>query len=134
MNRRDFLRIMALGAGWLMTNGWFSSFRKTSAAQREYYRILLLSDTHLPWRTKKHKTEEDQNEVWEQKTKILDDINSWDDVDEVDVLGIWRHATALRKNLPAWTNTFPKSVCLFMSSREIMTMPIRMNPMRTENF
>ncbi|WP_462333026.1 metallophosphoesterase family protein [Schwartzia sp. (in: firmicutes)] len=87
MNRRDFLRIMALGAGWLMTNGWFSRFRKTSAAQREYYRILLLSDTHLPWRTKKHKTEEDQNEVWEQKTKILDDINSWDDVDEVDVLG-----------------------------------------------
>lgn len=87
MNRRDFLKLMTAGVGWLMSVGIFQWHRPVSAAERDYHHILLLSDLHLPFRTKKHKTEEAQAFIWEQKKKLLDTINSWEDVDEAALLG-----------------------------------------------
>ena len=87
MKRRDFLKSMAAAAGWLLTGGVTGWPGMATAAKNGYYHIVLLSDLHLPWRTKKFPTDTDQSEVWEQKQQVLENINSWEDVDEVAILG-----------------------------------------------
>ena len=85
MKRREFLKFMATTAGWLLMEGLFS--RPTEATRNDYYHIVLLSDLHLPWRTKNFPTPAKQDYVWAQKEQMLADINSWNDVNEVAILG-----------------------------------------------
>ncbi|WP_462332362.1 metallophosphoesterase family protein [Schwartzia sp. (in: firmicutes)] len=87
MNRREFLRLMAMGAGWLF-GGWYRwPGTAVSAPKRDYYHIVLLSDLHLPWRRKSFPEIKQQTYIWEQKQKLIANINSWEDVDEVALLG-----------------------------------------------
>ena len=87
MKRREFLRLLAAGAGWLFGGLYKWPGTVFSAPKRDYYRIVLLSDLHLPWRKKKFPEPDQQAAAWERKNNLLADINSWEDVDEVALLG-----------------------------------------------
>jgi 3',5'-cyclic-AMP phosphodiesterase len=52
-----------------------------------YYRIVLLSDTHLPVKTFNDKDKQKQDKIITAKNAVLDDINNWQDVGEIEVLG-----------------------------------------------
>lgn len=89
MLRRDFLRWMLFSAGWMVADSYFQPLKLLASGSRksDYYHIVLLSDMHLPWKTNKHPTHEEQQEVWASKQAMLTNINSWGDVDEAAVLG-----------------------------------------------
>lgn len=57
------------------------------AESNAYYRITVLSDLHLPVREEKVKKLNKQEKIMAAKNKALKDINSWDDVKQVVVLG-----------------------------------------------
>ena len=64
-----------------------SLFGCSSKAQADYYRIVLLSDTHLP--VKKFETVDatKQEKIIAAKNRAAEDINKWQDVSEIAVLG-----------------------------------------------
>jgi 3',5'-cyclic-AMP phosphodiesterase len=53
----------------------------------EYERIVILGDPHLPVQPAIARTPQQQAAVIEAKEKVVDDINSWDDVSRVVVVG-----------------------------------------------
>lgn len=59
----------------------------SSKPQADYYRIVLLSDTHLP--VKKFETVDaaKQEKIIAAKNRVAEDINKWQDVSEIAVLG-----------------------------------------------
>jgi Icc protein len=57
-----------------------------AAPQTDYYRIVLLSDTHLPFKAKIGDPAK-QDRILAAKNKLIADINAWDDVGEIVVLG-----------------------------------------------
>jgi 3',5'-cyclic-AMP phosphodiesterase len=58
-----------------------------SAEGKEYYRIVVLSDLHLPVKTTETPDETKQKKRIEAKLKIPGEINSWKDVDLIAVTG-----------------------------------------------
>ncbi|MDT8902384.1 metallophosphoesterase family protein [Anaeroselena agilis] len=58
-----------------------------SPAPPGYHRIVLLSDPHLPVRAAKAADQSRQNKIIAAKSKLVDDINAWEDVGEIVVLG-----------------------------------------------
>ena len=59
----------------------------TVHAQSDYQRIVVLGDPHLPFSTERYNDPEKQNRVVAAKIKVRDNINSWDDVALVAVVG-----------------------------------------------
>ena len=59
----------------------------TVHAQSDYQRIVVLGDPHLPFSTERTSDPDKQNRVVAAKIKVRDDINSWDDVALVAVVG-----------------------------------------------
>ena len=98
MNRRAFLQKMllfvgALGAGkllgldMLINKHALGEQRAAMDKVADYYRIILLGDPHLPVRTREVNDSVKQQRIIEAKSKIIEDINSWEDVTQVHVLG-----------------------------------------------
>ena len=95
MDRRSFLKYMA-GAGIALGfGGWYGFDRlfrlpraeSSGGSAAAYHRIVVLGDPHLPVRLEKYPTPEKQAPVLQQKNKLPDDVNAWDDVAAVAVLG-----------------------------------------------
>ncbi|WP_028129886.1 metallophosphoesterase [Selenomonas sp. AE3005] len=84
MKRREFLRAAAAFIGCLSL-GYVPTV--AAGGRKDYYHIVLISDLHLPVRTKSFPAAADQKNVWEKKQKLLQTINAWTDVDEVALLG-----------------------------------------------
>lgn len=86
MNRREFIRLAALTAGYFM----FGNARQSEAKDADLkkgYRIVLISDLHLPWRSKNFPDAAVGEKIFAQKKKMLNDIKSWSDVKEATLLG-----------------------------------------------
>lgn len=56
-------------------------------AQADYHRIVVLGDPHLPFSTERHTDPAKQDRVVAAKVKVRDDINGWNDVSLVAVVG-----------------------------------------------
>lgn len=84
MKRREFLQAAAAFIGCLSL-GYVPTV--AAGGRKDYYHIVIISDLHLPVRTKSFPAAADQKNVWEKKQKILQTINAWTDVDEVALLG-----------------------------------------------
>jgi predicted phosphodiesterase len=98
MNRRNFLRKCLLGgsllgaAKWASLDAIFTKYANAAKGdlpfgKKGYYRIVVLGDPHLPVREREVKSVEKQQRIMAAKDSVIDDINSWSDVDEVAVLG-----------------------------------------------
>ena len=91
MKRRDFLKSMAAMVGWFAV-GCMPAKESAQEAPKEadrrgYYHILLVSDLHLPVRSKKFPGQAEQADVWQKKQRLLKNVNAWGDVDEAALLG-----------------------------------------------
>ncbi|MBQ1920215.1 MAG: metallophosphoesterase [Selenomonas sp.] len=84
MKRREFLQAAAAFIGCLSL-GYVPTV--AAGGRKDYYHIVIISDLHLPVRTKSFPAAADQKNVWEKKQKLLQTINAWTDVDEVALLG-----------------------------------------------
>ena len=84
MKRREFLQAAAAFIGCLSL-GYVPTV--AAGGRKDYYHIVIISDLHLPVRTKSFPAAADQKNVWEKKQKLLQTINDWTDVDEVALLG-----------------------------------------------
>lgn len=98
MKRRDFLVRCLIGVGILGAGSWFGleSFLSklyhmtegnASMESNGYYRIVVMGDPHLPVRVREVKNPDKQQRIIQAKNKVIDDINGWEDVDEIAVLG-----------------------------------------------
>ncbi len=87
MKRREFLKGVGLVSSGLLLGNTLRPLDAMAASEKDYCHILLLSDLHLPWRKKKFPTHGEQQRIWEDKIKVIANINSWKDIDEVAVLG-----------------------------------------------
>ena len=71
MKRRDFLKSMAAMIGWFSV-GCMPAKESAKEAPKEkgrrgYYHILLISDLHLPLRTKQYPEKAVQKDIWQKK-------------------------------------------------------------------
>ena len=99
MDRRDFIKKLLWGcgglagiAGFMKTNGtlWrfgFDDQPPRSIQEAPYYRIVLLGDPHLPVREREVKDPAKRQTILTAKKRVVSDINSWTDVNQVQVLG-----------------------------------------------
>ncbi|HWR39990.1 MAG TPA: metallophosphoesterase [Patescibacteria group bacterium] len=98
MKRRDFLKVLAIGGGMVCLPGRFISsqvpaapfdneMQKTDAVPANYYRIVVLGDPHLPSRTREYPSLQTRQHIMDGKNALIDDINAWEDVGQIDVLG-----------------------------------------------
>ncbi|MBP2630573.1 MAG: metallophosphoesterase [Firmicutes bacterium] len=99
MKRREFLARCLIGGSVLGITGKFFEIdylirqfyqpTEGSAAitAKSYYRVVVLGDPHLPVRGREVKSPDKQQRIIEAKNKVVQDMNAWDDVDEVAVLG-----------------------------------------------
>lgn len=83
LKRRTFLKGLLAGLGALLWGqGWHGQ-----AAARPYHRLVVLGDPHLPVRVYHHPALAEQQAIKTAKDALIDDINSWDDVEAVVVVG-----------------------------------------------
>ena len=95
MKRRDFLKSMAVLFGWFSMGCMpvkeapkeAAKDASQEAAGRDYYHILLVSDLHLPVRSKKFPDKAVQDDILQKKRKLIETANAWGDVDEAALLG-----------------------------------------------
>lgn len=100
MNRRAFIIKCLLGFGlvgaagkWLGLDAVLSRYVLRNAKSNEalggepYYRIVVMGDPHLPVREREVKGPAEQQNIIQAKNKVVDDINAWEDVAEIAVLG-----------------------------------------------
>lgn len=84
LSRRSFMRGLFIGLGALVFGGWQ---KLLGATGQGYYRIVVLGDPHLPVRVAKHPDFAEQQAILLAKNDVIADINSWDDVTAVVVVG-----------------------------------------------
>ena len=84
LSRRSFMRGLFIGLGALVFGGWQ---KLLGATGQGYYRIVVLGDPHLPVRVAKHPDFAEQQAILLAKNDVIADINSWDDVTAVAVVG-----------------------------------------------
>jgi len=65
----------------------FEYVENPPAAPADYYRIVVLGDPHLPVREREVKDLGRRQKIIEAKRKVAEDINAWDDVHQINVLG-----------------------------------------------
>ena len=82
MNRRSFLKGLLAGLGALL---WQQKGRAAEA--QPYQRIVVLGDPHLPVRVLQHPDKAEQERIKAAKNALIKDINGWDDVTAVVVVG-----------------------------------------------
>ena len=97
MNRRNFLfRCLAgggllwLGSRWIGSDFLRRNFGGETVASSKasgYYRIVVMGDPHLPVRDREVKDAAKRQRIIEAKERVIEDINGWQDVGEVAVLG-----------------------------------------------
>jgi 3',5'-cyclic-AMP phosphodiesterase len=85
--KKNVLRIMALLVCIILVYVGFNSAFYQEKKAEGYYRIVLLSDTHLPVKAFNDKDKAKQDKIIAAKNKVLEDINNWQDVGEIAVLG-----------------------------------------------
>jgi len=85
--KRNMLRVMILLVVALLGYAGINSTVDHAKKVEGYYRIVLLSDTHLPVKTFNAKDKAKEDKIISAKNKVLDDINTWQDVGEIAVLG-----------------------------------------------
>ncbi|ORT99178.1 hypothetical protein D081_2148 [Anaerovibrio sp. JC8] len=83
MKRREFLKSIVALIG-LATVGCMPTKKENG---RDYYHILLISDLHLPVRSKEFPDQAVQDEIWQKKQNLINNVNAWGDVDEAALLG-----------------------------------------------
>ena len=84
LSRRLFIRHLLVGMAALAVGGW----EKLAGAEgREYYRLVVLGDPHLPVRVHKHPKASSQQAIRAAKDAVIADINGWNDVAAVAVVG-----------------------------------------------
>ncbi len=81
---RSFIRGLFISFVTLAMGGWQ---RLLGATGRDYYRIVVLGNPHLPVRVAKHPGIADQQAILAAKNDVIADINSWADVTAVAVVG-----------------------------------------------
>ncbi len=91
MNRRDFIRKLAIYGG---TIGLLDKLinrsillANPSSKGLDYHRIVLLGDPHLPVRYSRNPDLAKQERIIQAKKNVIKDINEWDDVHHITVLG-----------------------------------------------
>ena len=84
LSRRLFMRGLFIGLGALFFGGWQ---KLLGATGKDYYRIVVLGDPHLPVRVAKHPDSNVRQAILAAKDDVIADINSWDDVTAVAVVG-----------------------------------------------
>lgn len=100
MNRREFLIKCLLAGGmlagaekWLNLDAYGKRFALGKAegsavgVTKNYYRLVVLGDPHLPVREREVKNLAKRQKILQAKQDALADINAWEDVDEIAVLG-----------------------------------------------
>ena len=85
LSRRSFIRSILVGLGAICAGDWEKLVK--AAEGRAYYRVVVLGDPHLPVRILHHPHKADQEKILAAKNAVIDDINSWPDVDAVAVVG-----------------------------------------------
>lgn len=83
MKRREFLKLIASGVAWSLFPLNTSANNKTANP----YHILLISDLHLPWRSKKFPEHKEGEKIFAQKEEMLKHVKSWGNVNEAALLG-----------------------------------------------
>ncbi len=58
-----------------------------AAAEKGYYRVVVLADPHLPYKAFKQADDKKLAQLTAAKDRLVEDINAWPDVDEVVVVG-----------------------------------------------
>jgi Icc protein len=81
------VKLIALAAAILLAIAIIAPAAPAAAAPADYIRIVLLADTHLPAKSFDKFDPARQQKIIGTKTKVIDDINAWDDVSEVVVIG-----------------------------------------------
>lgn len=94
MNRRSFLVRCLISGGilgtlgkWLGLDSFLSAKASTTFGKSGYYRIVVLGDPHLPVREREVKNADKRQRILDAKDDVIEDINAWEDVNEVTVLG-----------------------------------------------
>lgn len=85
--KKNMLRVMILVVVVLLGYVGVSSTVDHTKQAEGYYRIVLLSDTHLPTKTFNVKDKDKEERIISAKNKVIEDVNSWQDVGEIAVLG-----------------------------------------------
>lgn len=85
--KKNALRVMILVVVVLLGYLGVSSTVDHTKKAEGYYRIVLLSDTHLPTKTFNVKDKDKEDRIIAAKKKVIEDINNWQDVREIAVLG-----------------------------------------------
>lgn len=65
--------------------GCFTS--AVQSAERDYHRIVVLTDLHLPYKTSVHIDPVKREKVWNAKKAAAEEVESWKDTDLLAVLG-----------------------------------------------
>lgn len=58
-----------------------------ASADNDVHRITVISDAHVPLKTKERTTNDEKLRAMEAKLKVVDEVNSWKDVELVTILG-----------------------------------------------
>lgn len=96
MERRDFIKKMiacgglgfaAMLAGPGVMTHARSFWESGGDGAGDYFRIVVLGDPHLPVREREVPDPDKQHKIIEAKHQVIKDINSWDDVQQIHVLG-----------------------------------------------
>ena len=96
LTRREFIKKIVLYGGIASFGGQFfiSDLSLAKALEHlgsiepaDYYRIVVLGDPHLPVREREVKDVFKQEKIIAAKNQVVNDINSWDDVNQIHVVG-----------------------------------------------
>lgn len=80
-------KLTALASAVLLALAILAGSVPAAAAPADYFRLVILADTHLPAKGFQNLDPTRQQKVIATKNKIIDDINAWTDVGEVVVVG-----------------------------------------------
>ncbi|WP_169716921.1 metallophosphoesterase [Sporomusa acidovorans] len=90
MNRREFIKKLVIYGGTLGVLGKLlvpAISADSVSVTQEYYRIVLLGDPHLPVRKHVVLDLHKQQKILDAKNRVVYDVNSWEDVNQIIVLG-----------------------------------------------
>lgn len=99
MNRRDFIKNLVIGGGFvyfyekflhsqiLMATPLLGAAKESAAELLDYHRVVVLGDPHLPSRMREHPSLAVRQKIMHVKNAVIDDINAWDDVGQINVVG-----------------------------------------------
>jgi len=99
VNRRDFLKLLVLGGGvvcfyeeflsskMLMATPFSGGTKGNATEAVGYHRIVVLGDPHLSSRIREHPSLATRQRIMSVKNAVIEDINAWEDVEQINVVG-----------------------------------------------